>query len=433
MGTAVTTDFSATAKLFVEPVVKKACYAASAYLKRLEKKDVFQSKRWNHYDNYYRIPTRVTIHANARGAAENSHVSNPDTGSRVQMSAKLKKITADSQLTYEIKKLSRLGGETRAAMAEDILEGMKSDMTDGMKNAFVKSMIGHPDSYHADSTYGDMGVRAVCDGASSGTTVTLEYHKGSTIHSQRLGSRWLMPGMKCRVGTAAEILAGTADNVTVSSVADDHKTCVVSSSFTWADGDLWVVGDSDGYENALVTGLFKHLNNDSGTYQGLSRSTYPAIKGNVSEHATPGTLRAMSETIYDRAAALPLEYGAESKVNLIMCVPAMGRVWKNLFTSLRQYDPTKPIIGGGVDIKIDSFVPVEDYLMLNGTFFGIDTTQMQLIYADEFMFEESNGSIFFGLDDNDTQRVRMRWLGNQICVNPRGTWQIRDLKEDDQS
>jgi len=421
-------SLTALFKEAIQPVVKKNVIAEQPFWSRIQNSSIFKNKNFSTAENKYIIPSEIAYHANAAGRAEGSHIPVSHSGTRVRMSAYLKKVIAITDATYEVKVLQDAGG----ASVEDVSTSIKNDLTRGFKDSMNIAMIGHPSSYHGDSTYSDMGVRAVVSGSGSGTGgVTLEYHKGSTVVSGAMGNHWLRAGLRLRVGTAAEILAGSAhDNVIVSSVSSDKNSFVPTATFTWADGDLCVPGDSDAYEDNLITGLCKHVDNDTGTYQGLSRSTYPQLQGNVAHNS--GTCRAMSEAIWDQAFDLPFEYGAGSNINFVLCNTGMRRAWKNLFTSLMQYDPTKRIVGGSQKIAISDIIPVEDPYMQYGCMYALDTSQFEFVHGDLFAFEDLAGNIFrmvgtYG--DTDKYEVRCRVFGNLICKTPRANVKIEDITE----
>ena len=423
------TDNAVLAKLFIQEATKDAVYSGMEWLKQITEKNVLKSKKWAFATKQYIMPVEIAYNAAVGGRQENSYVPPAGYGTDVAMYGRLKKWIGTSNITYELETLQGAG----SPWSEDIIKKVESDLRHGFKWRMNTAMIGHKDTIYDDDDLSDeLDVVAVCDGASSGSeaTITLEYHDGSTAHSGAVGNKYLMEGMPCYVGTAAQCRAKTADLVTIVSKSDDGRTCVVTPAIAWADGDLISpAADANGYSDCAVWGLNRHIRAVEEVYQGLNRGTYPQIKANI--FGNSGTKRALTEDMWDIAQAAPREYGNGGKVKLVLTTPAMCRRWKALFRTYTKLNISEPIAAGKVDVELGGFTPTEEPLMTPGCIFGIDPDSFTMIYAEMFkIMPGANGSIFrevYPGSARDGKEVRMHWFGNLVCDNPRANFGITDL------
>lgn len=426
-------QLSAIFKTALEEPIKDAVLGEQLVLQNIIKKDIIKNRRYNWAQNKYEIPVEIGYSPNAGGRAELSNVPPVGAGERIKLYGRLKKLINRTAITYELKLMQEVGQPA----IQDVIEAVRNDLERGLRDRLNMMLIGHPSSLIEDATYGDLEVVAVCDGVGEeGDTITLRYHKGETVYSKHPGGKWLRPGMTVRIGTAAQITGGTADVCTIVSVSEDYTQCTVTPAITWEDGDLICpASDSEGYSNAVIYGLNYHLGN-SGMYEGADRDTYPQIRANVKDNG--GTLRALDEPGWDRAISAPREYGSGGKIDAIFCNMAMVRKWKAVIAegSSRIYNPGEPWRGGDLAVRMSALTPIDDPMMLPGTFFMIDTSKFEFVYAELFKFEEIGGSIFIPagtLWDQDAYEIRLRFVGNLIGKNPRANVQFCDLKEDDQT
>jgi len=429
MATIVSSDNSVLARTFIQESIKDSVYSGMEWIKQIMEKNVLKSKKWSWAENKFHMPIETAYNAAVGGRKEGSYVPPGGAGTVIAMKGRLKKWVGISNISWELETLQGAGDP----WTENIIEKVESDLRHGFKWRMNCAMIGHKDTVYDDTDLSaELDVVAACDGASSGaeTTITLEYHDGATAHSGATGNMYLMAGMPCYIGTASEIRAKTADLVTIVSKSDDKKTCVVTPATTWADGDLISpAADANGYSDAAIWGLERHINNAEVEYQELSRATYPQIKSNI--YANSGTKRKLTEDMWDVAQAGPREYGNGGKVKLVLTSPAMCRVWKNLFRTYTKLDITEPIAAGKVDVQLGGFTPTEEPMMKPGWIFGIDPTRFLHIYAELFKIVPGpNGSIFrevYPGSATDGKEVRMHYFGNLVCPDPRAHFGIGDL------
>jgi hypothetical protein len=157
---------------------------------------------------------------------------------------------------------------------------------EGNDRAFVSHLDDEVNSMLEDmlkciniETFGDgTGTLATCASGTASATQTLTV---GTSFGQ-WGSRYLAVGdfidiYDSTLVTSRTSGAGVTVNTITRSSAGGSATVVLSGSVTTTTGDIVVRGKA-GPNNAYI-GLWSGTNNDTGTFQGLSRSTYGILKG----------------------------------------------------------------------------------------------------------------------------------------------------------
>ena len=121
-------------------------------------------------------------------------------------------------------------------------------------------------------TVADNAVIATVNGASSGTTVTVDDGAGSDSSGPGLGTQFMYVGQGITIGTDAEQPA-TADYATISSI-DSRTQITIDASETIADSDNIVIARSAAAnnDNNEMSG-FRNINLTTGTFQNVDRST----------------------------------------------------------------------------------------------------------------------------------------------------------------
>jgi hypothetical protein len=276
---------------------------------------------------------------------------------------------------------------------------------------------------------------AVATGANGWVRLGVMPDEGWTYGAQQVGERMRMnitsPAGTVRQGTGA----GTAGN---------RSLCIVSSvnqatgqvffdqvPTDAAIGDLLVFEGS--YGNA-ITGMEKHIANDAGTYQGLSRATYPQLQS----------------IVYDAANA-PLTYG-------LMVFISNAAVFRRdnasndpgqamVVTSPNQYSVAESYFEGRKRATND-----EDTLrvgMENLVVRGVPWRQDRWCQEDSAWFIQKRAFIRLelkelGMIDDDGRTLRMKtsttgglrkwavsgwfgWMGNLGGLEPRASARIKRL------
>lgn len=130
---------------------------------------------------------------------------------------------------------------------------------------------------------------AIVDGASAGTTITLQTSTAGT--NETTPTKYLQIGDTLLIGTTAQIEAGTADTVVVASITS-ATVFEATAAVTVADND--VVARADVYDttNSVYTDItsLASLVNNTGTVQGVNKATNFWFQSNVTDAAGALTL-----------------------------------------------------------------------------------------------------------------------------------------------
>lgn len=277
--------------------------------------------------------------------------------------------------------------------------------------------------------YGDgTGLRAQVRTAGGGlSSVDVLWAGTSTEEAGQPGTRYLKPGMSVRIGTAAEIAAGTADVTTITGITDGD-TFTVSPTVTVAVNDLIVEGDSSAtsYNNTIL-GLLAAINNDTGTYLGISRSTYPEWRGNVLSNA--GVLWDLSLNLLQSGLDM-VHFRSRSAITHIIGDYSARQEYLNLVAPDRRYMDNNFEGGfsyleynggsGPVRFYFDKYCPYNRIFLL-------DRSSWRTYTVNDFHFVANDGRILVRAANRDNYEFWVRWIGNIACVAPNSNGVIRDV------
>ena len=276
--------------------------------------------------------------------------------------------------------------------------------------------------------YGDgTGVLCTVDSTVSSTTIEVKWAGQSTPDVSAPGTRYLRKNMNILIGTAAEIAAGTAEAANVSSITDgDTFEALASESVVAAD--LIVEGDASGNSyNNVPMGLVGMVDDDSGTYINIDRSTTGEWKGSVLGAA--GTLRTITEDLI-QAAIDKAHARAGGITSYMLCDTNMRRQITALGTGDKRYLSRKVELGwevidyaggsGVVPIYVDVDAPYNKL-------FGIDKETMYKAVLEDFHFSDTDGHILSRVSNKDSYEWLLRWFGNFYTDNPAANWVLEDI------
>jgi hypothetical protein len=126
----------------------------------------------------------------------------------------------------------------------------------------------------------------------------------------------------------------------VMKLLDERVNSTMTKLASVINGDLWNGTGTDGSSNPNIVGLLGGALGSTGTYAGLSRSTYPLWAGNLL--ANGGVARALTIDLLNQAEQAV--FTATGLVpNVIVCDPATFRKYSNLFENVRRVEGTGPI------------------------------------------------------------------------------------------
>lgn len=276
--------------------------------------------------------------------------------------------------------------------------------------------------------FGDgTGVRAQVRTAGAGvTTVEVLWAGANIAEAGQPGTRYLKEGMSVRIGTAAEIQAGNADVTTI--VGRTGDTFTTSSPVTVAANDLVVEGDSNAtsYNNAIL-GLLAAINNDTGTYLGISRSTYPEWRSNILSNG--GTLWDLSLNLLQNGLDM-VHYRSRSAITHIIGDYSARQEYLNLVAPDRRYMDNNFEGGfsyleynggsGPVRFYFDKYCPFNRIFLL-------DKSSWRVYTVNDFHFVANDGRILVRASDRDNYEFWVRWIGNIACIAPNSNGVIRDV------
>lgn len=201
--------------------------------------------------------------------------------------------------------------------------------------------------YQRGGTEANNNIVATVNGASSGTTITVDDALSGTTNSTgpSLGTEFIYPGSLIDVGTDAEHGAGTDDQVTVSTV-DSATAITLSASNTTADNDHIK------FRNGDNTGLngFRSFADTDNTFQGVTRSSSYWAQAPLDE-----TAEALSEADMIR---INIRTNKRGKVNAILTGHLLYEKYASLLTSQkRTKDPKDSLLGGFTGLEFASGGP----------------------------------------------------------------------------
>lgn len=272
------------------------------------------------------------------------------------------------------------------------------------------------------------GTRCTIDATASSATQTAASAGQATPDVGAAGTRYLREGMAVLIGTAAEIAAGTAETATIDSITD-HDTFVLTASKSLVSADLVVEGDASGNSyNNVPMGLLGIIDDDTGTFQSISRSTYGNWRGTVLANA--GTLRAFSDELLQRA----FDYVSRrtgSTIDTLVMDPSIRRMVLDQIIPDRRYADRKFDKGwsylsydagdGEVRIYADTDCPFN-------RIFGIDSSTIQVYEQTPIHFADDDGHILRVVSNTDAWEYLLRADMNWGSDNPAANFVIEDVE-----
>lgn len=223
--------------------------------------------------------------------------------------------------------LDGIDGDPAAVVdtAEDFSKQVRLSMQRSLNRQF----------YQRGGTEANNAVVATVNGASTGTTVTLDNGPTDTnTEGPALGTWYLYEGSLIDIGTDTEHGAGTDDQETVSTV-DSATQITIAASATVADGDHVKFRDGDNNE---MNGM-RSIADDDNSFQGVTRSSSYWAQAYVDE-----TAEALSEGDMVDAFLEAQKFGS---VNAILVGRPLYKKYSSLLTSMKRTStPQQSLLGG---------------------------------------------------------------------------------------
>lgn len=311
--------------------------------------------------------------------SENSSLPRASVARQVQAAVYSKTLTGRTQFTGQLMEMSKndRGAFAQAAKRQlDMLwESTKDDCNRQLYGNYVSA--NDPDG---TSFAGKTGLL---------TTVS----SGATSATQTVGdTSRLSKGMSLAFGTTAEFAAGTWTTGIVDSVTNS-TTVVLESSITTVTADGVVRGDADGTSfDAELNGL-EFIVRSSGTFQGISATTYPNWKSTVTDAASAyylddNRMQLMIDTIGDECGSEPnfiLTSRTQRRLYLDTLLPSKrytGQELKGGFSGGLAYQ------GGDKPIEI-----VTDKHCPTATAYFLNTADLAIFVEQDWDWMQADGKV----------------------------------------
>lgn len=229
------------------------------------------------------------------------------------------------------------------------------------------------------------GVLCIVNGAVAGAT-TVNVDNGGTEETPP--TQHINPGDVLLIGTAAQVAAGTADEVVVASVTDDN-TFELTANATLADNDVVVRADvySSGYQE--VTGLAS-LIAATGTVQGVDKAANSWFQSNVTAVGGALTVAAITNLVMKAR-----RFAIDPTALFLVGNSVQWSRYAALLTTTKSYDADKFAgnLAGGVEgltfFSPDGAMPFFiDDMVPDGTIYVVDPNAYMWGEMEPFQFAE---------------------------------------------
>lgn len=307
-----------------DPVVRNQVYAETVALSLLKKNVGVQAMK----NNTFYIKTRSTGHSGVyfdNGAAGADLNTGEPTYDEPSVGA------AFGFGTHQITDTALTAAEGDAGAIVDVAEDFAAAVVLSMRKSMNRQF------YHRGGTEANNAVVATVNGASTGTTVTVDEDLIAGTNdsaSPSLGTWFLYEGSLIDIGTDTQHGADSDDEVTVSSV-DSRTAITINTATTVADGDHIKFRDADNQE---MNGLRSAVD-DNNTFQGIARGSNFWAAAYVDEAA-----EALDEG--DIITAY-LEVKKYAKPSVILTSNLLYKKYASLLTSMKRTSTPREVLQGG--------------------------------------------------------------------------------------
>lgn len=275
------------------------------------------------------------------------------------------------------------------------------------------------------------GTLATVETGATSATQDVKYAGASSgAISGEPGTRFLEADMAVRVGTTAQITAGTADNVVVSSITDDGRL-VFTASFTSVTNDLIVWGDANDHAyNSEIEGIPAAMIT-TGSYQNINVGTYPKFKAQV--YGNSGTNRTLTEKLMQQV--IDAIHTAGGEVDLILAHTSMKLEFLEMMWGNKRYiGPSMADAGfipkgknrNELDFNGTRFRFIRNFPYNKIAFLTRNTWSLGLQKGGVHWSEEG-GSILSKVSGYDSYEALLRLYSNLFCMHPGKNGYLTDI------
>tara|TARA_Y100000593_G_scaffold48587_1_gene91697 strand:+ start:8 stop:1249 length:1242 start_codon:yes stop_codon:yes gene_type:complete len=296
------------------------------------------------------------------------------------------------------------------------MEGIERDLRNDMNRQ------------HFGAGEGSLGTIASAD--NSANTITMD----STTHQVKTGmviDVWQnASGSHAARNTALTVnsVSGAVVTVAAATISSIASTDWVTRTGSRAAG----TAEANRYERMGLEGI---VNNDTGTFQNISRNTYPEWKAQV--FAAGGTDRAITANILDDAL-LTIEEQGEGTVSFGITNRIQYRKIADLMTANRRYTPGDQqkfeggftaIEWGGVPIVFDRDCHVQSNTTNtdDDVLYLLDEDTLGFYELSDFDFDDEDGDVLHRQQGYAYYDATLFKYGNMGCTDPGNNGVIKDL------
>ena len=297
------------------------------------------------------------------------------------------------------------------------MEGIERDLRNDMNRQ------------HFGAGEGSLGTIASAD--NSANTITMD----STTHQVKTGmviDVWQnASGSHAARNTALTVnsVSGAVVTVAAATISSIAATDWVTRTASRAAG----TAEANRYERMGLEGI---VNNDTGTFQNISRNTYPEWKAQVFDNS--GSERAITANILDDAL-LTIEEQGEGTVSFGITNRIQYRKIADLMTANRRYTPGDQqkfeggftaIEWGGVPIVFDRDCHPQSNAAADtddDVLYFLDEDTLGFYELSDFDFDDEDGDVLHRQQGYAYYDATLFKYGNMGCTDPANNGVIKDL------
>ena len=258
------------------------------------------------------------------------------------------------------------------------------------------------------------------------------YTMDSTTHQVKVGmvvDVWQQNHTARIAGETVTAVSGATVTVAAGNTQNDNDTDFITRAGSRKAG----TAEADRYERMGLEGI---VNNDTGTFQNISRSDYPEWKAQV--FANGGTDRDITANILDDAL-LTIEAQGEGTVSFGITNRIQYRKIADLMTANRRYTPGDQqkfeggftaIEWGGVPIVFDRDCHLQAAAAQESTddvLYFLDEDTLGFYELSDFDFDDEDGDVLHRQQGYAYYDATLFKYGNMGCTDPANNGVIKDL------
>ena len=302
-----------------------------------------------------------------------------------------------------------------SGLARAVSEGNEASFATGLVRQFDEALENMIKDLNRASYGNGKGTLAIKNGTSTGLTHTFD----DVIH--------LKPGMVVDGYDSTGVTRGV-NSATISSVDRINKQATFSASITLTDNDILVREEtivsaaSDGKEVMGLKGIIDD-GTEYTTFQSLSRTTYPILKGNVIDAGSVNLTNDLLQRSADEVAIV-----GDGKIDLLISRHGQRRKYLDLCISDKRFMSGKldrgyqTIEWNGLSWYIDVDAPI-------GEIVGLTSKYLERFEVRGIHLADDDGQILKWGGSADTFTAYYRLYANLGSLKPNAHFRLKNLNE----